>query len=62
MKEFVVNGESVYIDDEVEEGSTGVAIYKEESDDLSNTTEIKVFSDEDKFSDTLTDIFGDNNE
>ena len=60
IKEYELNGEKVYIDDEVNVNETGV-LPPEYKSELEHTQELKVISDKELMEDTLTDIFGDNN-
>ena len=59
MKEVLVKGEIVLIDDEFDERDIGVIIPNE--DELEKTKEINQITQEDLLSQTLVDIYGDDN-
>ena len=60
IKEFIVNGEKVYINDEIENGE--VSIVNKSEDDLSNTATLEVIHEDDKYGETMTNVFGGENE
>ena len=55
------NGKTYVYDKDFSEKNTGVAIYSE-NEDLEKTMEVEPIKEEDLFSDTSTDIFGEENE
>ena len=61
MREFEVDNKKVYIDDEIEENETD-CLLEDKKDDLFDTKKIEVINDEDLLSNTITNIFGDENE
>jgi len=56
VQKVKLNNEYIYIDDEVDEKETGIAIYPK--DKLDDTILIEPISENDALEDTLTDIFG----
>ena len=58
------NDTFIYVDDELDEKETGVIIKDstKERPDFEDTIEIEPVSEDDLFQDTLTDIFGDEDE
>ena len=62
LEEFEVNGKKVVINNEFNERETGVAILDMEDDDeFEKTMEVEPIDDEEYLSNTLTDIFGEEN-
>ena len=61
QEKVVVDGKTYVYDKDFSEKNTGVAIYSE-SEDLEKTMEVEPIKEEDLFSDTSTDIFGEENE
>lgn len=62
LVKYEVDGEIFYVDDELKKEETGVVSLDNKSEDFEKTQEIDVINEEDLLSDTLTDVFGDNNE
>ena len=61
QEKVVVDGKTYVYDKDFSEKNTGVAIYSE-NEDLEKTMEVEPIKEEDLFSDTSTDIFGEENE
>ena len=62
IKKVKFNDSFIYINDEVKEEEKGYAIFNETEEDLEKTREIEPINEKDMFEDTLTDIFGDEDE
>ncbi len=59
MKKVRYNDTYIYIDDTpVDESDTGIAFIETKEEDLDKTLEIKTISQEDLLSDTITDLWG----
>jgi hypothetical protein len=62
LEEFEIDGKKVVINNEFNEKETGVAILdREEDDEFEKTMEVEPIDDEEYLSNTLTDIFGEEN-
>ncbi len=61
LEEFEIDEKKFVLNNEIGEDETGVAFYDDE-DELEKTQEVEVINDEDLFSKTLTNVFGDENE
>jgi len=60
IRKVKLNDSFIYINDEVDEKETGIAIDNEDDDKLGNTMEIEPITDEDLLSETSIDLFGGN--
>jgi hypothetical protein len=62
LEEFEIGGKKVVINNEFNEKETCVAILdREEDDEFEKTMEVEPIDDEEYLSNTLTDIFGEEN-
>lgn len=60
LEEFEIDGKKFVLNNEISEDETGVVLHDE--DELEKTQEVEVISDEELFGQTLTNIFGEENE
>lgn len=62
LKEFSYDGEKILISDEVEDMDVDIFPENKQESMLDKTQEFNVLTEDELFSETMTDIFGDNNE